>query len=480
MIQARCNPAGIFFMVRQTNYSTHKQVLPADLYTPVGVFLKLRDVFQDSVLLESSDFHAADNSFSYIGLDPLSIFSIEADEAVIRSFHEQGARRFPLQTNDLFDLFDTYQHSFHQHAGDDGIANGLLGYISYNAVRHFDRFDFQIEQQEIPDLRFIFYRYVIAFNHYLDQLVIYENIPAGEESHMERLLTLIRNRHVAVFPFNPSALETSSCSDEQFLDMTKKGIAHCLRGDVFQVVLSRRFSRSFTGDDFGVYRMLRTVNPSPYLFYFDYGDFRMFGSSPEAQLVVKNGVARINPIAGTFKRTGNDQEDKETAQRLIADPKENAEHVMLVDLARNDLSRHASEVQVEKYREVHYYSHVIHLVSQVIGKLNKKPNSLRLLADSFPAGTLSGAPKHKAINIIQELEPHPRGFYGGCAGFIGFNGDINTTIVIRTFLSMNNSLHYQAGAGIVAASSPLSELAEVGHKLGALRKAIELAKELKA
>lgn len=468
-------------MIKQTIYTTYIRVLPADLYTPVGVFLKLRDIFQDSVLLESSDFHAADNSFSYIGLDPLSIFSVEHDQVVIRSFQEQGAKRFQLdQGHDLFELFNIYQHSFQELSGSTGIANGLLGYISYNAVKHFDRFDFSVNAHEIPDLRFIFYRYLIAFNHYTDQLVIYENVPEGNESTIDRLLTLIKNRHVAIYPFNPSPEETSTITDADYLRMAEQGIAHCLRGDVFQVVLSRRFSRHYTGDDFGVYRMLRNVNPSPYLFYFDYGDFRMFGSSPEAQLVVKNGLARINPIAGTFRRSGKDEEDREIARRLADDPKENAEHVMLVDLARNDLSRHASAVQVEKYREIHYYSHVIHLVSQVSGQLNEKPNSLRLLADSFPAGTLSGAPKHRAISIIHELEPHPRGFYGGCAGFIGFNGDINTTITIRTFLSMNNTLHYQAGAGVVAASSPASELAEVGHKLGALRRAIELAKELKA
>ncbi|MBX7203207.1 MAG: anthranilate synthase component I family protein [Bacteroidia bacterium] len=466
--------------MKPINYQTHTRILPADLYTPVGIFLKLRDLYQDTVMLESADFHAADNSFSYIGLDPLSIFSVEQGATVIRAFHQQGASRFALDTHNVFTLFENYLGSFSEANGHQDISNGLLGYVSYNAVQHFDQFDFQIKEQEIPELRFIFYRFVIAFNHFKDQLIIYENVPDGEDSRMEQLLVQIKNRHVPVFPFHPSEIETSSCTDEYYLQMAEKGIAHCLRGDVFQVVLSRRFSRKYTGDDFGVYRMLRTVNPSPYLFYFDYGDFRMFGSSPEAQLVVKNGIARINPIAGTFKRSGKDEEDRETARRLMEDPKENAEHVMLVDLARNDLSRHASEVTVEKYREVHYYSHVIHLVSQVSGKLNEKPNPLRLLADSFPAGTLSGAPKHRAIRIINELEPHPRGFYGGCAGFIGFNGDINTTITIRTFLSLNNTLHYQAGAGVVAASSPQSELAEVGHKLGALRKAIEMAKDLKA
>ena len=327
-------------------------------------------------------------------------------------------------------------------------------------------------------MQFAFYRFVVAFDHFRDELILHENLPEGETSQIAKLLSAIKNKNVPAFPFHASEEENSTATDSEYLEMVKKGIAHCYRGDVFQVVLSRRFARSYTGDDMNLYRSLRSINPSPYLFYFDYGNFRIFGSSPEAQLVVKKGIAKINPIAGTFRRTGNDQADELLAAKLSADEKENAEHIMLVDLARNDLSKDAAEVNVSQYKQVHFYSHVIHLVSEVLGKIPGQFNPLKLIANSFPAGTLSGAPKHRAIQSIQQYEKHERGFYGGCIGFIGFNGDINTAITIRSFMSQNNTLHYQAGAGIVAASVPESELEEVNNKLRALRSAIEKANTL--
>ena len=327
-------------------------------------------------------------------------------------------------------------------------------------------------------MQFAFYRFVVAFDHFRDELILHENVPEGETSQIAKLLSAIKNKNVPAFPFHASEEENSTATDSEYLEMVKKGIAHCYRGDVFQVVLSRRFARSYTGDDMNLYRSLRSINPSPYLFYFDYGNFRIFGSSPEAQLVVKKGIAKINPIAGTFRRTGNDQADELLAAKLSADEKENAEHIMLVDLARNDLSKDAAEVNVSQYKQVHFYSHVIHLVSEVLGKIPGQFNPLKLIANSFPAGTLSGAPKHRAIQLIQQYEKHERGFYGGCIGFIGFNGDINTAITIRSFMSQNNTLHYQAGAGIVAASVPESELEEVNNKLRALRSAIEKANTL--
>ena len=462
-------------MQTQVKYTTGSYTIPADLYTPVGVFLKLRDVFQDTVLLESSDFHAADSSFSFIGFDPLCIFSLEENQAIIRTWNRSGSEKVNLNEADLFQTFQDFIHRFAESNRAVGMANGLYGYVSFDAVSYFDEFSFGPLKNEIPVLRFAFYRFVIAFNHYTDELTIYENLPEGEDSQIERIMSLIRNKQVASYPFQTDGEETKLCTDEKFLQMVAAGLKHCFRGDVFQVVLSRRFSRKFKGDDFNVYRKLRNINPSPYLFYFDYGDFRLFGSSPEAQLVVKNNIAQIHPIAGTYRRTGDDDADRSAAQRLMEDPKENAEHIMLVDLARNDLSKHCSDVSVEKFREVYFYSHVIHLVSKVTGKLKGKVNPLELLAASFPAGTLSGAPKHRAIEIITENEPHARGFYGGFAGFIGFNGEINTTITIRTFLSRENTLFFQAGAGVVASSDPQSELQEVNNKLGALRKAIEQA-----
>lgn len=464
--------------MEEIKYETRSLKLPADLYTPVGVFLKLRDTYQDTVLLESSDFHAADNSFSFLAFDPLAIFSIEDKEVLTRLWNRSGAIRRPAVAAEVYAAYADFSSAFREINSAQTIANGLFGYLSFNSVFTFEDFQVLPLRHEIPPLRFSFYRFVISFDHFRDELTIYENIPEGEESQLQAVLTRIRNRQAPVYAFSPLGSEKAHCSDERFLELVKTGIRHCHRGDVFQIVLSRRFSREFSGDEFNVYRALRSVNPSPYLFYFDYGNFKLFGSSPEAQLVVNSGKARINPIAGTFKRTGNDEHDRILAEKLKSDPKETAEHVMLVDLARNDLSKFASDVKVDKYQQVHYYSHVIHLVSEVRGNLPNGIDPLQLLAETFPAGTLSGAPKYKAIELIAGNEPHARGYYGGCAGWIGFNGDINTTITIRTFLSKQNTLHFQAGAGVVAASVPESELQEVNNKLGALRTAIEKAAEL--
>jgi anthranilate synthase component 1 len=450
----------------------------ADTYTPVSIYLKLRDVYPAAILLESTDYRAADNSFSYLCFNPLAEFSYTDKGLSIKT----GAKRTvsPItKAQALFDSFDSFRLSFKEANGNNSIANGLFGYMTFEAVNLFEQMPaLKAGDGDIPLMHFAFYRFVIAFNHFKDELILHENIPAGESSQMTELLSAIQNKNVPSFPFTASAQENALTSDAEFIEMVKKGIAHCYRGDVFQVVLSRRFTRKYTGDDMNLYRSLRSINPSPYLFYFDYGSFRIFGSSPEAQLVVKNGLAKINPIAGTFRRTGNDEADKILAAKLVADEKENAEHVMLVDLARNDLSKNAAEVHVSSYKQVHFYSHVIHLVSEVTGNVGNNTNPLQLIANSYPAGTLSGAPKHRAIQLIQEYEKHARGFYGGCIGFIGFNGDINTAITIRSFMSQNNTLHYQAGAGIVAASVPESELEEVNNKLKALRTAIESAKRL--
>jgi anthranilate synthase component 1 len=466
-------------MADNFSYQTITSVMLADTYTPVSIYLKLRDVYPEAVLLESTDYRAADNSFSYLCFNPLSEFICAGKSLSIKTVGKRNTTKQITNSKALFESFDDFRLSFKEVNGNNSIANGLFGYLTFEAVNLFQKIpEFKPGNDEIPLMRFAFYRFVIAFNHFKDELILHENIPGDEKSQMPELLSAIQNKNVPSFPFDTSGEEKSSSTDPEFIEMVKKGIAHCYRGDVFQVVLSRRFIRKYIGDDMNLYRSLRSINPSPYLFYFDYGSFRIFGSSPEAQLVVKNGLAKINPIAGTFRRTGNDEADKMLAAKLAADEKENAEHVMLVDLARNDLSKNASEVSVSSYKQVHYYSHVIHLVSEVTGRVEKNTNPLQLIANSFPAGTLSGAPKHRAIQLIQEYEKHARGFYGGCIGFIGFNGDINTAITIRSFMSHNNMLHYQAGAGIVAASVPESELEEVNNKLRALRTAIESAKRL--
>jgi anthranilate synthase component 1 len=356
-------------------------------------------------------------------------------------------------------------------------AQGLYGYTTFDAVQFFETISFRARQEppQVPLIRYRLYQYVIAINHFKDELYLCENIIQGVERTPGRIESLIRSRDIPVYPFRPSQQESSNCSDDEFLQMVSNGIKSCLRGDVFQIVLSRRFNRRFTGDEFNVYRALRSINPSPYLFYFDYGEYRLMGSSPEAQLIIRNGKAVVHPIAGTFRRTGNDEQDQKEAERLLKDEKENAEHVMLVDLARNDLSRLCDEVKVSKYKQIQYYSHVIHLVSEVTGKVRTGSNPFEILAKTFPAGTLSGAPKFNAMQLIDKYEPTTRSFYGGGIGFIGFNGTCNHAIMIRSLLSRKNELIYQAGAGIVAASKPESELQEVNNKLNALRTAIDFA-----
>jgi anthranilate synthase component 1 len=361
------------------------------------------------------------------------------------------------------------------------VSQGLFGYTGYEAIHFFETLDMDADKANdapIPLLRYRFYQYVIAINHFRDELYLCENIVDGVQSEYEQIETLIRIKDCPVYPFETAAEEACNMTDEDYREMVREGIRHCYRGDVFQIVLSRRFSRAFKGDEFNVYRALRSINPSPYLFYFDYGDYRLMGSSPESQLIIRGDKAIIHPIAGTVRRTGDDVEDLQQAERLVNDPKENAEHVMLVDLARNDLSRFATNVHVTEYRKVHYYSHVIHLVSEVTGDLPEDTNPFAVLAGCFPAGTLSGAPKYKAMQLIDSYEPSRRGFYAGCIGFVGFNGDFNHAIMIRSLQSQNNTLYYQAGAGIVSRSVPESELQEVSNKLNALRQALKLAEEL--
>ena len=366
---------------------------------------------------------------------------------------------------------------------DAACAQGLYGYTCFDAVQFFDTVSFRERNDaaaktsvgSIPLMRYRLYQYVIAINHYKDELYICENIIPGVESELAVVESLIKSKDVPVYPFKVVGAETSNMDNEAYMEMVKKGIASCYRGDVFQIVLSRRFEQSFTGDELNVYRALRSINPSPYLFFFDYGDYKLMGSSPEAQIIIKNGKAIVHPIAGTFRRTGDDETDKKEAARLLTDAKENAEHVMLVDLARNDLSRLCDDVKVEHYREVQYFSHVIHLVSEVTGVVRPGTNPFELLAKTFPAGTLSGAPKIKAMQLIDDFEPTSRSNYGGGIGFMGFDGSCNHAIMIRTFLSKQNTLVYQAGAGVVAASKPENELQEVNNKLGALTKAIAFA-----
>nr|WP_294942447.1 anthranilate synthase component I family protein [uncultured Mucilaginibacter sp.] len=462
--------------------TTHKKLL-ADTTTPVSIYLRLRDVFPNSLLLESSDYHSRENSVSYICCSPISGFVLDNDE-LKKKFPDGTTEVSAPGTFELTDEINNFLSRFETDAQTGKIiSNGLFGYFTHEAVEHFETIKLKVtpdNPRKIPVMQYHIYSYIIAVDHFKNELYIFHNQVVGEPetNGLEKLEYLIKNKNFPEYTFESKEAEQSNLTNEEFIAIVEKMKTHIYRGDVFQIVPSRAFSRKFLGDEFNVYRALRSINPSPYLFYFDFGDFRIFGSSPEAQITIKNRVASIFPIAGTFKRSGDDEKDAEIARQLEADPKESAEHVMLVDLARNDLSRHCGQVSVKAFKEVQYYSHLIHLVSHVSGQLKPGVSSFKIVADTFPAGTLSGAPKYRAMEIIDENEKTKRSFYSGAIGYLGFNGDFNHAIMIRSFLSKNNTLHYQAGAGIVAGSVAESELKEVDNKIAALRKAIELATEL--
>ena len=454
----------------------------ADTTTPVSIYLRLRDVFPNSLLLESSDYHSRENSISYVCCVPMSGFVLN-DDALKITYPNDTEENYAPGEFDLIEKINGYLASFE--AGPNPgkiISNGLFGYFTHEAVEHFETIRLKKSDdtaRKIPVMQYHIYRYIVAIDHFKNELYIFHNHTGdGDESELEKMADLIRNKNFPEYNFKSDSEEKSNLTDAEFIAVVEKMKQHIYRGDVFQIVPSRGFYRKFLGDEFNVYRALRSINPSPYLFYFDYGDFRIFGSSPEAQIIIKNNTASIYPIAGTFKRSGDDEKDAEIARNLENDPKESAEHVMLVDLARNDLSRHCGEVEVKAFKEVQFYSHLIHLVSHVSGKLLPGASSFKIVADTYPAGTLSGAPKYRAMEIIDENEKTKRSFYSGAIGYFGFNGDFIHAIMIRSFLSKSGYLHYQAGAGIVAGSIPESELKEVDNKIAALRKALEMAEEL--
>ena len=463
--------------------TTYKKIL-SDVYTPVGIYLRLRDRFRDTILLESADSNAAENSHSFICINAVGGIEITNYEEIEFKYPAQKPEKQLLSNmQDVPQVVWSFMQQFDVTETDNKAikaAQGLYGYTTFDAVQFFETVQLKSKQgvPAIPLMRYRLYQYVIIINHFRNEMYICENLIKGLSSEIDVVESLIRNKDVPLFPFKINQEETSNMTDEEHISMVNKGIQSCLRGDVFQIVLSRRFQQSFAGDEFNVYRALRSINPSPYLFYFDYGDYKLMGSSPESELIIKSGRAIIHPIAGTSKRTGNEEQDKQLTEALLADAKENAEHTMLVDLARNDLSRNCNDVRVNFYKQVHYYSHVIHLVSEVSGKVKPGTNPFLLLATTFPAGTLSGAPKFKAMELIDKYESTARSYYGGCIGFVGFDGSCNQAIMIRTFLSRQNTLNYQAGGGIVAASHPQSELQEVANKLGALKKAITMAESI--
>lgn len=460
----------------KTNY---KKIL-ADTISPVSIYLKVRDRFPNSILLESSDYHGNDNSFSYICCNPIASIKV-CGNTIEKTYPDQSTEFIQNQQNTIKDEVHRFTTQFEVDNSQNFkfITNGIFGYTAYDAVKYFETITISKKEYsiDIPEMYYAVYQNIIAINHFKNEAYIFSHC-YNTDCNIEALHHIIGVQSFASYNFKTYGKKSSNLSDQEFKNHVELAKQHCARGDVFQLVLSKKFQQNFKGDDFNVYRALRSINPSPYLFYFDYGKFKIFGSSPEAQLVIQDQNAEIHPIAGTFKRSGNDLKDAELAKQLVADEKENSEHVMLVDLARNDLSRHCHKVSVEKYREVQFFSHVIHLVSKVVGKVRPQTPSMQIVADTFPAGTLSGAPKYKAMELIEKYEITNRSFYGGAIGFMDFKGNYNHAIMIRTFLSKDYQLHWQAGAGIVTKSNPEHELQEVYNKLGALTKAIELAETI--
>jgi anthranilate synthase component 1 len=467
------------------NYTTTSKTILADLYTPVGVYMRLRDLYPQSALMESSDYHEKDNSRSFIGIGPMASVAIGHGVATIT--YPDGSTLQHEVTKDyrsdkaIHELIDRINVT-----GDDAKLCGLFGYTSFNAVRYFEDINVKDETQaknDAPDLLYILYKVVIVFDHFNNTIKIVSleapsNLPQKGEAQLDMILKAMNKANVKAYDFHPVGDVRSTLTDDEHRENIRRGIKHCLRGDVFQIVLSRRFIQQYEGDDFKLYRALRSINPSPYLFYFDFGGFRIFGSSPETHCRIEGNKAYIDPIAGTTKRTGDAEADRQGAEYLRYDPKVIAEHVMLVDLDRNDLSRNCHGVKVDFYKDLQYYSHVIHLVSRVSGELDESADPIKAFIDTFPAGTLSGAPKVRAMQLISEYEPHNRGAYGGCIGYIGLDGSLNQAITIRTFVSRNGELWFQAGGGIVAKSDVEYELQEVNNKLGALRKAILMAEKM--
>ncbi len=465
-------------------YSIYERIL-ADTLTPVGIYLNLRDHFPNSLLLESSDYHSRADSLSFICLDPIAGFEASGLNYTYNTPYKVTEQKQAKTGHEVFKAFEDFASNFEEVS--NGLpfnTAGLFGYSSFEAIQYFE--DIALSEKttpnkQNPDLKYQLFRYVVAVDHFKNELFIikHDTKPLPEtDNDIAKIKALLRIDRTAQFSFKRWGAETCTSTKEAFRKMVVSGIAHCQRGDVFQVVLSREFNQPFKGDDFNVYRSLRNVNPSPYLFYFDYGNFKIFGSSPESQLQVKDGKAFIDPIAGTVRRTGDTEQDRLAAEELKVNPKEYAEHIMLVDLARNDLSRNTDHVTVEECAEIQYFSHVIHMVSKVSGQAIEGRTGLRIFADTFPAGTLSGAPKYRAMQIIDQQEKDKRSFYGGAIGYFGFDGTVNHAIIIRSVLSKNNVLTFQAGAGVVVASTPDGELQEVDNKVAAMRMAIKQAEKI--
>ena len=466
--------------------------LSADLLTPVSAFLTLRDGARYPFLLESVEGGEKLARYSFLGKDPYRV--VRAHGATV-AIEEPGAVPDPEPPAEgpIFDVMQALLDRYEEVpvAGLPRLTGGAVGYLGYDAVRLLERLpDAPPDDLGLPDALWCFYDTVAAFDHVTHRLVLMASafvdagtdLRAAYDGATARLDALEAELGAAAFA-HPEAVRlapdglSSNLARPDFEAAVEQARAYIYEGDIFQVVLSQRFETRFEGDRFNLYRALRQVNPSPYLFYLDFEDVTLIGSSPEVLVRVEDGRAELLPIAGTRPRGADDAEDAAYEAELLADPKERAEHLMLVDLGRNDLGRvcHYGTVAVERYAYVERYSHVMHLVSSVAGRLAERRGAMAVLAACFPAGTVSGAPKVRAMEIIDALEPTRRGIYAGAVGYVDFSGNLDTCIAIRTMVVRGDRVFIQAGAGIVADSDPAREFDETVNKARALRQAMLVA-----
>jgi anthranilate synthase component 1 len=465
------------------------QEILADTDTPVSAYLKIRDK-SFSYLLESADGGERWGRYSFIGYKPfLTILSRDGEIEIIEKGKNRILRDVENPLNVLRDLIQGIRPVTIQEL--PPFQGGFVGYFNYDLIRTWEYLP-GISPEDMPESMFTCASRLIVFDHLTHQVkvVAFANVREDEDlkdvydhacdgihetiRELQGPLPTVSETEA----FSVSELE-SNFKKEDFEEIVRRGKEHIVAGDVIQVVLSQRFSGETTGDDFILYRNLRSINPSPYMFYLNFGEVRLIGSSPEILVRLTDGKIELRPIAGTRQRGKTPGEDQALEADLMADPKERAEHIMLVDLGRNDAGKVATagSVSVPSLMDVEYYSHVMHIVSSVEGTLSPDMDEFDLFMAAFPAGTVSGAPKIRSMEIISDLEPTPRGPYAGAVGYFGFNGNMDFCITIRTISVIGKKLAIQAGAGIVADSSPEEEYRETLRKAAAMFRAIERAKE---
>ncbi len=478
-------------MAQQGNLIPVYQEFLADTETPVSAYLKLRDG-SHSYLLESADGGKHWGRYSFIGCKPY-LTAVSRDREM--EIWQEDARQIRKEVGNPLDILRELSTQFRPVTVDDlpPFQGGLVGYCNYDLVRKWEHLPgIAPMDPDLPEAVFTACRHLIIFDHFthMIKVVAFAHLERGEDLEQAyrracREVTETIARLNGPFPSSlkdePLLLSDlrSNFLREDFEDAVRKAKEYIVAGDVIQVVLSQRFSAEISGEDFSLYRNLRSVNPSPYMFYLNFGDIKLIGASPEILVRLTDGKIELRPIAGTRPRGATPEEDRAFEKDLLADPKERAEHIMLVDLGRNDVGKVAApgSVKVPRLMEIERYSHVMHIVSRVEGIMKPEMDCFELFMSAFPAGTVSGAPKIRAMEIISELESSPRGPYAGAVGYFGFNGNMDFCITIRTITIMKDRLSIQVGAGIVYDSSPENEYEETLRKAGAMFKAIERVKE---